>query len=111
MTEQQQQLAMKYAKLVGMKHVDDHGFGVPMSPGEWYPLTWLFTGDGMLAVKAEMAKRGFAIGSGPCLADPRFWADAENGQDWEGELFEIGPSEPEAVLMAAVAAMEKKCGH
>lgn len=66
------------------------------------PLDWLLTGDGMLLVKQEMAKRGYLISS---------FSNITNGNacipGHDGFIFRAD-TEPLAVLMAAAKSLESK---
>lgn len=108
MTPEQLTLARQFCEAVGWEtssvYVELHCW--PPSEKRWTPCSWLFTGDGMLAVKAEMAKRGKRIYSGPGEVDGTWkaWIDLS------GMFYSDG--EPAAVLacatIAAVAAMKAK---
>lgn len=75
----------------------------------WRPLDWLLTGDGCMAVKAEMAKNGrcVCISSGVCIPGdaPNAFAEICNFDGTRSKPF-AARTEPEAVLLAALAALK-----
>lgn len=101
--------ARAFAEAVGWKdcdspaHIKNHEPSIVIpnyKPSLSRPCTsldWLLTGDGMLAVKAEMVKRDIYIFSGPYPAVSGTW------QAWvRGDAISFSDSEPCAVLRCAV---------
>lgn len=111
MTEEQLTLARQFCEVVGweVKPVADGGFLVMRPDGAWTGITWLVCGNGMLAVKAEMARRRWDIIT--LVKDDRCHCEIR-GNDKYIEWLSLkpavvdAPTEPEAVLKAAVAAMK-----
>lgn len=107
MNIEQLTLSKRFCELVGWLS-DDKGFPYfARHDGSVNRFEWLFTGDGMLAVKAEMAKRMVVIVSATAKRnETELCAWAQRAE----LLFNYGPhaadTEPEAVLKAAVAAMK-----
>lgn len=111
MTTNQLELARRFCDAVGW-NVATTGNGTVCLhyPCKEYPghcvqqsIDWLYTGDGMLAVTAEMTKRGFSIET--------FTHDACTSclirKLPQETQCATAPTEPEARLLAAVAAMER----
>jgi len=107
MTHEQESLCRRVAEGLGY---EIHDWMKPEPTftinGRGMPFSWLLTGDGMLAVKAEMAKRYYFIRSWTAM-DGGGWAFVidKNGDEMAidytgGDGAERGQSEPLAVLMA-----------
>ena len=120
MTPEMLAIAKEWCELVGWKECDSpahqkHNEPSVVIPGHkpsknrlCTPYAWLLSGNGCMAVKSEMAKRNMVVET--CVGiEIVCCIHVKSGVDDWGKTDDVyAPTEPHAVLVAAVAAMKGK---